>query len=86
MILPRTTPGSSTRPSSERLSTVFPDPLAPTMATESPLSTENDTPRTACTTPQPGLEVDLDVGDAKEFGHFGASAASLRALRKKSVF
>ena len=51
VMLPRTTPGSSTRPSSERLSTVFPDPLAPTMATASPMPTANDTPRTALTTP-----------------------------------
>ena len=53
-------------PSTLRFETLLPEPDSPTMPSERPASTENETPSTARTTPSSVLELDREVLDLEQ--------------------
>ncbi len=61
IVPPVTAPTRGSSPTMLRSAIVLPEPDSPTIPSASPGATENDAPRTACTTPGAGLQLDLEV-------------------------
>ena len=59
--------GNATRPISASIVTLLPEPDSPTMPSTSPSSSVRLTPSTACSTPDCGRELDVEVFDLEEW-------------------